>query len=126
VIFNSTPAQPRGGRRRARRRLLSRDGRTKRFRWRPTNWWLPPTRVAGPITPRNRSRPEALSTAIRSGVTALRFRKTPGGICLSSVNQRNSVSCLILAAYQVANDRTARGEDFANWRSYPLAEHFES
>jgi hypothetical protein len=40
-------------------------------------------------------------------------------------NQRNAVACVILAAYQVANDRTARGEDFANWQPYPVTEHFE-
>ena len=40
-------------------------------------------------------------------------------------NQRNAVACLILAAYQVANDRTARGDDFATYTAYPVAEHFE-
>ncbi|MBI3861825.1 MAG: hypothetical protein HY290_08005 [Planctomycetia bacterium] len=40
-------------------------------------------------------------------------------------NQRNAAACLILGAYQVANDRTARREDFAQWEPYPLAEHFE-
>jgi hypothetical protein len=40
-------------------------------------------------------------------------------------NQRNSAACLIMAAFQVANDRTARGEDFADWQPYPVVEHFE-
>jgi hypothetical protein len=40
-------------------------------------------------------------------------------------NQRNAVACLILAAYQVAYDRTARGEDFATFTAYPVAEQFE-
>lgn len=40
-------------------------------------------------------------------------------------NQRNAAACLIMAAYQVANDRTARKEDFAEWQPYPLPEHFE-
>ncbi len=37
-------------------------------------------------------------------------------------NQRNNVACLILAAYQVAKDRTDRGGDFLNWQPYPRAE----
>jgi hypothetical protein len=32
---------------------------------------------------------------------------------------------LIMAAYQVARDRTARQEDFGEWQPYPLAEHYE-
>jgi hypothetical protein len=40
-------------------------------------------------------------------------------------NQRNAAACLILAGYQVAYDRSARGEDFANFTAYPIAEHFE-
>jgi len=40
-------------------------------------------------------------------------------------NQRNTAACLIMAGYQVANDRTARGEDFGAWQPYPLAEHYQ-
>jgi hypothetical protein len=39
-------------------------------------------------------------------------------------NRRNAAACLIMGAYQVARDRTARGEDFAAWQAYPLAEHY--
>ncbi len=40
-------------------------------------------------------------------------------------NARNSFACLILGAYQVANDRLARGGDFLNWQPLPLAQHVE-
>jgi hypothetical protein len=35
-------------------------------------------------------------------------------------NARNTFACLILGAYQVALDRTARGGDFLNWSPLPL------
>jgi hypothetical protein len=38
-------------------------------------------------------------------------------------NPRNTFACLILGAYQVAMDRTARGGDFLNWEPLPLAQH---
>src|SRR6266516_2301792 len=38
-------------------------------------------------------------------------------------NARNSFASLILGAYQVALDRTARGGDFLNWQPLPLARH---
>jgi hypothetical protein len=38
-------------------------------------------------------------------------------------NARNSFSSLILGAYQVALDRTARGGDFLNWPAVPIARH---
>ena len=34
-------------------------------------------------------------------------------------NHRNTVVCLLLGAYQVAQDRTDRGGDFLNWQPYP-------
>jgi hypothetical protein len=34
-------------------------------------------------------------------------------------NNRNKAVCLILGAYQVAEDRPARGGDFLNWQPYP-------
>jgi hypothetical protein len=37
-------------------------------------------------------------------------------------NARNTMACLILAAYQVPKDRTDRGGDFLNWEPYPRAE----
>jgi len=40
-------------------------------------------------------------------------------------NSRNCFACLILAAYQVALDRTARGGDFLNWQPLPLARHLD-
>jgi hypothetical protein len=40
-------------------------------------------------------------------------------------NQRNAAACLVMAAYQVARDRTARNEDFGNWQPYPLVEHYQ-
>lgn len=40
-------------------------------------------------------------------------------------NPRNTAACLIMAAYQVARDRTARNEDFGAWQPYPLAEHYQ-
>lgn len=40
-------------------------------------------------------------------------------------NPRNCFSSLILGAYQVALDRTARGGDFLNWQPLPLAQHVE-
>jgi len=38
-------------------------------------------------------------------------------------NARNTFACLILAAYQVALDRTARGGDFLNWQPLPTPRH---
>src|SRR5438128_3821521 len=38
-------------------------------------------------------------------------------------NARNCFACLILGAYQVALDRTARGGDFLNWEPMPPARH---
>lgn len=35
-------------------------------------------------------------------------------------NRRHQVACLILAGYQVALDRVARGGDFLHWDAYPL------
>lgn len=40
-------------------------------------------------------------------------------------DRRNRVACLILAAHQVAFDRTSRGGDFLNWQPYPTAEHLK-
>lgn len=40
-------------------------------------------------------------------------------------NQRNSVACLILAAYQVAKDRVNRGGDFLNWEPRPYEADLE-
>ena len=40
-------------------------------------------------------------------------------------NQRNTVACLILGAYQVAMDRGDRGGDFLHWAPYPRPEHVE-
>lgn len=40
-------------------------------------------------------------------------------------NPRNAAACLIMGAYQVARDRSARGEDFGAWQPYPLAEHYQ-
>jgi hypothetical protein len=42
-----------------------------------------------------------------------------------SNNGRNCCASLILGAYQVALDRTARGGDFTNWQPLPLARHVE-
>jgi hypothetical protein len=38
-------------------------------------------------------------------------------------NPRNCFASLILGAYQVALDRTARGGDFLNWQPVPFARH---
>ena len=38
---------------------------------------------------------------------------------------RNTFACLILGAYQVALDRTARGGDFLHWDPLPLQRHVE-
>jgi hypothetical protein len=40
-------------------------------------------------------------------------------------NARNTFACLILGAYQVARDRTARGGDFLNWEPLPLKSHLD-
>ena len=40
-------------------------------------------------------------------------------------NTRNTFACLILGAYQVAHDRTARGGDFLNWEPLPLKVHLD-
>ncbi|MDB6022123.1 MAG: hypothetical protein JWQ04_1980, partial [Pedosphaera sp.] len=40
-------------------------------------------------------------------------------------NTRNCFASLILGAYQVAMDRTARGGDFANWQPLPLKMHLD-
>jgi hypothetical protein len=37
-----------------------------------------------------------------------------------ATNARNTFACLILGAYQVALDRTARGGDFLNWQPLPV------
>jgi hypothetical protein len=38
-------------------------------------------------------------------------------------NARNTFACLILGAYQVSHDRTARGGDFLHWDALPLQQH---
>lgn len=40
-------------------------------------------------------------------------------------NARNTFACLILGAYQVALDRTARGGDFLNWQPVPVKWHLD-
>jgi hypothetical protein len=40
-------------------------------------------------------------------------------------NARNTFACLILGAYQVARDRTARGGDFLNWQPLPVKWHLD-
>ena len=40
-------------------------------------------------------------------------------------NARNCFASLILGAYQLALDRTARGGDFLNWQPLPVARHVE-
>jgi hypothetical protein len=40
-------------------------------------------------------------------------------------NARNCAASLILGAFQVALDRTARGGDFLNWQPLPLARHLD-
>jgi hypothetical protein len=40
-------------------------------------------------------------------------------------NARNTFACLILGAYQVALDRTARGGDFLHWDPLPLKRHVD-
>lgn len=40
-------------------------------------------------------------------------------------NPRNAFASLILGAYQVALDRTARGGDFTNWEPLPLRRHLD-
>ena len=40
-------------------------------------------------------------------------------------NPRNCFASLILGAYQVALDRTARGGDFLNWEPLPFARHIQ-
>ncbi len=37
-------------------------------------------------------------------------------------NQRHTIMCLLLGAYQVAHDRVQRGGDFLHWEPYPRAE----
>jgi len=41
-------------------------------------------------------------------------------------NARNTFACLILGAYQVAHDRTARGGDFLHWDALPLQQHLKA
>ena len=41
-------------------------------------------------------------------------------------DQRTRVTCLVLGAYQVAQDRQERGGDFLNWEPYPRVEHLEA
>lgn len=38
-------------------------------------------------------------------------------------NARNRCACLILGAWQVAHDRTARGGDFGHWEPLPMTRH---
>jgi len=40
-------------------------------------------------------------------------------------NARNTFACLILGAYQVALDRTARGGDFLHWEPLPIQRHLD-
>jgi predicted nucleic acid-binding protein len=42
-----------------------------------------------------------------------------------AANARNSAACLILAAFHVAQDRSARGEEMLRRDAYPLAAHRE-
>jgi len=41
-------------------------------------------------------------------------------------NARNKFSCLVLGAFQVALDRTARGGDFLHWNPLPLEQHLKA
>src|SRR5262249_4918696 len=41
-------------------------------------------------------------------------------------NPRNTFACLILGAYQVAYDRTARGGDFTHWDPLPVRWHVDA
>jgi len=41
-------------------------------------------------------------------------------------NARNTYACLILGAYQVALDRTARGGDFLHWEPLPLQQYVDA
>jgi hypothetical protein len=41
-------------------------------------------------------------------------------------NARNNFSCLILGAFHVALDRTARGGDFLHWTPLPLEQHLKA
>ena len=45
-------------------------------------------------------------------------------LALSS-NARNCFASIILGAYQVALDRTARGGDFLNWQPLPMPQHLQ-
>jgi hypothetical protein len=40
-------------------------------------------------------------------------------------NCRNTCACLILGAFQVAHDRTARGGEFLQWEPLPLKQHVD-
>jgi hypothetical protein len=40
-------------------------------------------------------------------------------------NPRNSCACLILGAWQVAHDRTARGGDFEHWQPLPMSRYVD-
>ena len=40
-------------------------------------------------------------------------------------NARNTFACLILGAYQIALDRTARGGDFLDWQPLPVKWHLD-
>jgi hypothetical protein len=42
-----------------------------------------------------------------------------------AANPRNTYSCLILGAYQVALDRTDRGGDFLHWEPLPMKQHVD-
>ena len=42
-----------------------------------------------------------------------------------ATNDRNTFACLILGAYQVADDRSNRGGDFLHWSPKPLHEDFD-
>jgi hypothetical protein len=44
----------------------------------------------------------------------------------SVANPRNKVVCLLLAGYQMAQDRAQRGGDFLNWQPYPRDEAREA
>ena len=42
-----------------------------------------------------------------------------------AANPRNTYSCLILGAFQVALDRTERGGDFLHWEPLPMKQHVD-
>src|SRR5262249_48676821 len=75
-----------------------------------------PAKYASASKPAGSVHGDSIGVHACDSINALRHMST-------IANRRNSVTCLLMAAYQVAHDRSVRSpEDFTDWQPHPWAE----